>query len=60
MVRERAEGQVLWEGGCLVIIWVEFGKELRAEAKGIVERSVLGCRWSFRWISGVVSVVEWS
>ena len=43
MVRERAEGQVLWEGGCLVIIWVEFGGKQRAVVEGIVGGLVLGC-----------------
>ena len=46
------------EGEGLVDPWVEFGKKLRAEVKGIVERSVLGCRWSFRWCSEDVSVVS--
>ena len=47
------------EGGGLVIIWVEFGRKLRAVVKGIVEWVVLGSvgflrviRRCFRWWKG--------
>ena len=42
MVGEKAEGWVLREGGCLVIIWVEFDGKWWTGAKGIEKRVRLG------------------
>ena len=47
------------EGGGLVIIWVEFGRKLRAVVKGIVEWVVLGSVGFLRWIQVIWGGFVW-